>query len=631
MNILNVEELSKLDSPVVAEQLEALNVAYRGGEPLVTDYQYDLMRKVLIEKNPSHPFLVTVEPEAAVDGKGRVKHEKPMLSTDKAYTAAEVSKWLEKLVTYAKDNGFDDLRIRLTPKLDGCAGSYKPDATASFVTRGDGLFGNDFTTLGDQCNFIGDINVPSVGEVICDEAYYQDVLKAQGVKHPRNFVSGLIGADDISEIGQKALDDGAVNFVSYNNMAGMRLYSLSEFKALIDDLESIEIEIMSQCPYRTDGVVIQADNDSLFSEMGNNGSFHYAQLAKKMAGEAKETVCTGITVQLGKTGRMSPVLNVEAVDFDGVSVTNVTAHHMGNVRNLGLGEGAVIEILRSGEVIPYLKNTLKRSENVLIPEACPCCGSEPVWVNDFLECQNIACEGRIAAHLRFFTKTLGMDLIGFKASEKLAEAGITAESLLSITNEQLLSIGFGSGQSANILEELQRIKTYPVEDYKLLASVGIRMLGNRASKALLKDTAITEIGSITREQIVNTEGFGDKKADVIIAGVSEKTSLLNALTGFFDEVKGSKIDITESPITGLNLVFTGSMVQGNRNEMIANAEKLGANIQSGVSGKTNYLVAGGKVGASKIAKAEKHGVKVINEQQYLNLVNSLADWEGAGQ
>ena len=301
-------------------------------------------------------------------------------------------------------------------------------------------------------------------------------------------------------------------------------------------------------------------------------------------------------------------------------VSNVTGHHAGNMKRLGVGEGSVLHILRSGEVIPKLIKVLKQSDNVVIPDNCPSCGSLTTWENDYLVCPNHECEGRVAAQLQFFAKTVGMDLIGGKSAEKLASAGIDCVGLLSVTDEKLQSIGFGAGQSANILKELSRIKSFPIEDYKVLASVGIRMLGNRASKTLLKDTPITDITNISRLEIEMTDGFGSKKADVILSGLAEKGAFIIALISFFDDITGSKIEVTESSVTGKNLVFTGTMVQGSRNEMIANAESLGANIQSSVSGKTDYLIAGEKVGASKLAKAEKHGVQVISEQEYLDMI-----------
>lgn len=621
MNILKADELLRNATPeAVVEQLQHLNAAYRSGEPIVSDHEYDTMRKALATLDPKHPFLFTVEPESLLDGKGRVNHPQPMLSTDKAYTPEEVAKWLQKVVSYADENGYDDLQIRLTPKLDGCAGRYIPDAKVQFVTRGDGEFGNDFTTLGQQSKFIGDATVASVGELICVETYYQDILKGQGVIHPRNFVSGLLGADNLSDIANKALIDDAVHFVSYKSMTGTRVFSTTEFKSILDDLETIEVEMMSECQYRTDGIVIQVHSDAMFADMGNNGAFHYGQIAKKIAGEPVEVICHDVVYQNGRTGRLTPVIPIEPTEIGGVTVSNVTGHHAGNIKRLGVGAGAVIGVIRSGDVIPKLIKVLKKSEQVSIPENCPCCNTETTWENDYLVCPNNSCEGRVAAQLQFFTKTVGMDLIGGKSAEKLASAGIDCVGLLSITDAKLQSIGFGAGQSANIQKELARIKQFPIEDYKVLASVGIRMLGNRASKTLLKDTPINEITGVSRKQIEMTDGFGSKKADVILNGLVENASFISALISFFDEIKGSKIEVTESAVTGKNLVFTGTMVQGSRSDMIGNAEKLGANIQNGVSGKTDYLVAGEKVGASKIAKAEKHGVKVISEQEYLDMI-----------
>lgn len=623
MNILNADELLRKGSIEYAvEQLKHLNSAYRSGSPMVSDYEYDIMRKTLVSLDPNNLFLLAVEPEALLDGKGRVNHPKPMLSTDKAYSSEEVSKWLQKVVSFASENGYDDLEIRLTPKLDGCAGSYNPVAKAMYVTRGDGQFGNDFTKLGQQSKFVGDPTIASVGELICDEAYYQDVLKSQGVIHPRNFVSGLLGADNLSDIAKKALIDGAVHFVSYKKMSGTRVFSPAEFKAILDDLETVEVEMMSECQYRTDGIVIQVHSDSMFADMGNNGAFHYGQIAKKIAGEPVEVEYRDIVYQNGRTGRLTPVIVIEPTEIGGVMVSNVTGHHAGNIKRLGVGEGSVLAIVRSGEVIPFLRGIIRRSDNVTIPSNCPSCNAETTWDLPYLICPNNKCEGRVAAQLQFFAKTVGMDLIGGKSAEKLASAGIDCVNLLSVTDEQLQLIGFGAGQSANILKELVRIKQFPIEDYKVLASVGIRMLGNRASKALLKDTPITEITGISRREIEMTDGFGSKKADVILNGLIDQHSFINALISYFDEIKGSKIEVTESPITGKSIVFTGTMVQGSRSDMVANAEKLGAINQSGVSGKTDFLVAGEKVGASKLAKAEKLGVQVISEQEYLDLIAS---------
>lgn len=621
--ILDILTFKAMDENEMVETLTAFNLSYRNGEPEVTDSQYDELHAHFKALYPSHPFVNTVEPSVVVDGKGRIAHANPMLSTDKVYSWDEFYKWLDKVQGLANEQGYDKpLVIRFTPKLDGCAGKYAPHEQAKFITRGDGSFGNDFTDLGLQLNFVGDNTVDSVGEVICDEQYYQDILKPQDVKHPRNFVAGIISADTLSDIAVQALKDGAVHFVSYENMQGTLTYGVDELKAMKDQLDDIELDIIAKCPYRTDGVVIQVDDSELFKALGHNNSFHYGQLAKKLAGEPVEVTVDDVVYSVGRTGRISPVVKIEPTEIGGVMVSNLTAHHPGNVKRLKIGKGAVISALRSGEVIPFIVNVLSPAsdENVEVPEACPVCSSAVEWVNDFLECQGETCAGKTAAHLQFLTKTLNWDLIGSKAAQRLAEAGVDAKGLLTIDEKALMDMGFGPGQSANIVAERERVFSSPIEDAKILASLGIRMLGQRASRTLLKDRGLSEVSTFTAGEIANIEGFAIKKATVIELGLAKSAELLGLLASCFTNIIPSKIEVTESGITGKNVVFTGAMLQGNRADMGKHAESLGAKVQSSVNGKTDILVAGEKVGASKMNKATSLGVTILSEQEYLDMI-----------
>lgn len=619
---MNIAEFSGLDVDAMAATLVALNADYRKGEPQVSDDEYNRMRDVFVNVAPDHPFVNKAEGDL-IDGKGRIPHPIPMLSTEKAYTWVELYKWLDKVEKRAEDLGFEgELMIRLTPKLDGCAGRFAATAKERFVTRGEEGYGNDFTALGDRLVFVGDDSKNTVGEVVCDEAYYQEKLKPADVKHPRNFVAGLITADNISALGQKALEDGAVRFVSYQSMAGTKVYAASDLRKMQDQLDDIELSIINACPYRTDGVVFQVDDDELFLQMGHNDSHHYGQMAKKIAGEAVEVEVENVTFQVGRTGRLSPVINITPTEIGGVMVSNVTAHHAGNVKALKIGRGAVLDVLRSGEVIPFCKEVLKPADeaNVHIPDACPVCSAEVQWVNDFLECTSSTCAGKVAAHLQFFTKTLNWDLIGGKAAEKLAEGGIDARGILTVDHATLVSLGFGQGQAANIIAERERVFASGIEDAKLLAALGVRMLGQRASRTLLKERDITQVLSFTVDEIAAIEGFAQKKARVIQAGLAETQALLSDMLLHFTQIQSSKVEVTESPITGKSIVFTGAMVLGNRNEMSKHAESLGAKVQSSVSGKTDILVTGEKVGASKIDKANKLNVTIMSEADYVALV-----------
>lgn len=617
-----MQALENQPEHLIEAELKSLNALYRQGQPAVSDNDYEKRRAILKAINPANAFINAVEPEMARDAKGNVSHPSPMLSTDKAYSFDEVAKWINKVVTYASENGYGtDPVIRLTPKLDGCAARFIPNSNFAFITRGNGTFGTDFTALGNQLVFVGDSSSTCVGEVVCDEEYFQQILKPQGVVHPRNFVAGLISSDTLSPIGLKALQDKAVRFIDYRLMEGTKTLKASELLALGNELEALEIDITVNCAYRTDGVVIQIDNNDMFADMGHNSQFHYGQLAKKIAGEATDAKIISITPQCGRSGKISPVINIEPTLIDDVIVSNVTAHHYGNVSNLKLGVGAVISVLRSGSVIPFLAGVRLQAEVVEIPSSCPACQQDTKMVKDFLMCFNDDCTGRLAARLQFFTKTLGMDLIGGKAAEKLADNGIDCVGLLSITTNELENAGFGAGQAKNIVAEVERIKSFQMEDSKLLASIGISKLGRRASKSLLKVHSLETISQLTIEDMIAIEGIAEVKAKIFVEGIAREAQMIDSLVDFFDDILPSKIEVdTSSAIAGKSIVFTGTMLTAKRSDLSSQAEALGAKVQSSVTSKTDFLIIGSNVGESKVAKAQKHGTTVLTESEYLALI-----------
>lgn len=617
MNIITPEFAIFADDNELIEQVEFLNKQYRSGAPVVSDSHFDAIFAELERRLPKHPLVAGVQ-TALFDAKGRIKHPFPMLSTEKSYSADEIKSWLEKVAAFTGemlDTG--KTLIRISPKFDGCAARFDANSEYNLVTRGDGQYGNDFSKLIEHgLVFKGDAEI---GEVICDEIYYQNVLKPQGVAHPRNFVAGLISADTLSDIGLKALKDGAVHYVSYRGWYQNLVLPLCEVLACFDEIEA---DIIAACPYRTDGVILQVDDEALFRSMGHGSRSHYGQLAKKIAGEPVEAEITGVSWQIGRSGRYTPVINIVPTEMAGAMVTNVTAHHAGNIKAQGIGAGAIGLFLRSGEVIPFHAKTLKPSDNVVIPTHCHCCKAELEWQGDFLNCQNDACEGRVASQLEYMAKMLGIDLIGGKAAEKLAQAGYDCMGFMSITDDKLQAAGFGAGQAANIIAEINRVKAAPIEDFKVLASVGIHTLGRRASKQLLSEYPLDVLLSgVSSEQISALSGFADAKAGYITAGIEKNRVLIAFLVGFFEQITPSKLVIADNaPLKGLNVVFTGTLASGSRNDMERNAEQLGAKVQSTVNGKTNFLICGANVGSSKTNKAAALGVKVITESEYLEMI-----------
>lgn len=620
---------TELSTEELVEWLTQANKAYRNGEPIVPDETYDQVYYAeLIKRDPDHPFLHTVEPESDT-GTGKVRHKVPMLSTDKAYTQEEVTTFVERMIRHAEavDIAAEDLQFRITPKLDGMAARYEDNVLA---TRGNGLLGNDISrNLKRGLNAVGGENT-GVGEIVIEQRYFDDNLSDQ-FSHPRNFVTGLIGADNLSEQAKEAMQDGVIRFVPYQTLNAKEC----NCEQLLTEVEALCEQVEAECDYPVDGSVIDLMNEVVREELGSTNHHHNWQIAKKLKGETAITTVNGITWQTGRTGRITPVLNVETINLSGADISNVTAHNAGNVKNLNVGIGAEIEIVRSGEVIPKLLAVVKTGENAVIPDECPACHAVAEMERDFLVCQGDECIAQIEARLQHFFRVLGnIDLFGPKTVEVLVTQKITQlEAIYALQAEQFEEMGFGPKQATNLVEQLERSRTEEVEDWRFLAAFGIEHLGRGDSRKLLKvhpleksaqQASVKSIDELTAEDIVKINGFGPITAEAIPVSLATKWDSIQALLGLgFNLILTDQNEevVEDSPISGKSLVFTGSMNQP-RNGMKETALSLGAKVQSSVNKKTDILVIGAKVGAKKIEKAEALGTEVMTEEDYLKLIQN---------
>lgn len=606
----------------LVSDLKRHNEAYRAGSPLITDAEYDAMVGELRAAAPDHPFLNQVEPEGDF-GEGKVRHKTPMLSTDKAYTADEVKAWAVKVVKAGAEIGVrpSEIVFRVTPKLDGMAGKL---VDGKLATRGDGLTGNDVSKafsigLVSSCPRSGrPAGEEVIGEIVMKQAYFDEHLSEE-FAHPRNVVVGAIGADTPRPAAQKALDDGAIIFAAYYTLDAWE----GNAKELIWEFERI-CKTVINCGYPTDGVVIETTHEAIKKHMGSTSHHHNWQIAKKERGEAKDCKVTGVTWQVGRTGRVTPVINIEPTKISGAVVSNVTGHHAGNILAKGIGVGAVIKVIRSGEVIPYLAEVVEKAD-ADVPSTCPCCDHPLTMMSDFLECHGANCSAQVETQIQHWFKTIGnADGFGPGAVSKLVAGGF--DSVLKIYRDldehQGVKADFGPGQSKNLVEQLRRSQTDRVDDWRFLAAFGIHHLGRGDSKKLLKHVSIHELNTVTKEFMMGIDGFGEVTASSVSEEIAERIGEINAMLalGFNLEITGSKV-AAESPITGKHIVFTGGMVRGTRDEMKAHAESLGAIPQSSINKKTQILVAGAKASASKVQKAKDLGAEVYDEDGYLELIN----------
>ena len=602
----------------LVDLLNAYNKAYRQGAPIVSDAEYDTLMEQLRELAPEHPFLQAVEPEQFT-GRREVRHPTPMLSIEKAYTREQLERFVARVQKEAEALGMGSVTFRLTPKLDGLAGR---DDGGVFATRGNGEVGYEISSaLAKGVVPIGGRG-QGVGEIVVVKSYF-DQHMAQFFEHPRNMVVGIISSDTLNENATIALNDGMVHFVPYSQATS----TIVDGRRLVEGTRQLVQDLLKNVDYPTDGVVAEVTDDRLKQRMGATAHHYRWQIAIKTKGETAQTTVTGIQWQVGRTGKVTPVLEVDPVSLSGATIRRVTAHHAGNIRNSGIGIGTRIEVIRSGEVIPKLEAVLEVKGAVERPEACPACRGPLVWQNDFLMCTNNACRAQIEQRISHWFRILGnADWLGIKTIRRLVDNGHDRlEGIYRLSEADFISMGFGPVQSKNLADAITISRTKPVEDWRFLAAFGIADLGTGDSRKLLAHVPLEKVVEMNPEAIAQIKGFGDKTSQSIVTSIGAMEGTIRHMLDLGFNLRrtplASEQEAIDTPVAGKGIVFTGKMVHGTRDAMQAEARALGAAVQTAVSGKTDYLVCGENVGAAKIDKANRLGVTVLTENQYMAMVS----------
>ncbi len=596
----------------LVQRLTELNRAYRYGTPLVPDEVYDALVEELRRQAPDHPFLHRVEPE---DFRGRrlVRHPQPMLSTEKAYTPGEVARFVERVERAGEEAGVHPVRLRLTPKLDGLAGRDDGEVLA---TRGDGEMGSDITHVFAR----GVIPVGGrglgLGELVLRQSYFAKHLAAY-FEHPRNLVVGIASADELNEHAQKALAAGAVLFVPYVTLPAWE----GSGAELLERLDAIRQDLARQVDYPLDGFVAEVTDEGVRRILGATSHHYRWQLAIKRKGDTAITSVEAIVWQVGRTGKVTPVLQVAPVSLSGATIRRVSGHNAGFVRKAGLGPGARVVIIRSGEVIPKVEEVIEPAP-VLLPTTCPSCHSPLVWENDFLVCEAPHCPAKQAEALSHWFRTIdSAHWFGPKTIARLVEAGYDrVEAVYRLTEADFRALGFGPVQAANLAQALRSSASGGVEDWRFLAALGIEGLGVAESRRLLTHVPWERLFAITEEELQNIPGFGPVTAAAVVAGISRNRDRIRQMLDAGFVLRHSPPPTHQpSALAGKRIVFTGSMESGPRKALEDEARALGAQVGSAVSRSTDYLVVGRDPG-SKLAKAQELGVTILTETQYRRLV-----------
>jgi DNA ligase (NAD+) len=605
------------------EFLQVCNTLYRSGEPLISDADYDFIFLAELQKrHPHHPYLETVEPELALLGK-TVALPEPMLSTEKSYSKSGIEKWLTRLEKAADDCNvdFSSLKIRATPKLDGYA-AY--DDGTMLYTRGDGRKGTDITRVFERGLQVGGNGKrgQGAGEIVVSQTYFNNYL-AEYFENSRNFQASIIKEKDLEQHALDAIQNHAAVFFPFSQLPAWQ-GSVTEVLA---DFDHVIETVLTLVDYDVDGVVFELiGNEQIKQYLGATRHHHRWQIAYKSNVETAEVIVQKVTPQTSRSGRVNPVAELTPTKLSGAVISRATAHHYGMVKELGIGEGTLIELTRSGMVIPKIERVITPA-TPQIPEHCPSCGSELVWDSDYLYCLNTTqCPAQIENTIEHFFKTLAnVDGFGQKTVEKLHASGINSVyAVYQLDMEQLVAMGFGDKTAQNLLDQLQRSRTEAIEDWRFLGAFGIYRMGLGNCERLLQHHHLIDIFKLTVDDVINIEGFAEKTSAAVVECLAKiKPDFMQIYQLDFNLIQTPFIAEQQqaiSSITGKTIVFTGTMIHGKRDDMSKEAKRLGAKVGASVTGKTNFLVTGTDVGAAKIAAATEKGVQIISEDEYLGLL-----------
>jgi DNA ligase (NAD+) len=613
---------AELGDDQLLEFIVLANLLYRAGEPLVDDTEYDFtFLAEFANRSPNHPFLHHVEPEP-VTAK-TVELPMRMLSTEKAYTFEAIVRWGKRIEksAFELEIDFSKLVFRATPKLDGYA-AY--DDGTRLYTRGDGRRGTDITRTFDRGLRVakGGERGLGAGEVVVSKSYFASHL-AEYFDNSRNFQASLIKEKELEEPAAKAIELGHAVFFPFARLPSWE----GSWEELGRNFEQIVDSLWDRVDYDIDGIVFEVTDEALKEQMGATRHHHRWQIAYKRNTETAEVRVISVLAQTSRSGRVNPVAEIEPTRLSGALIKRATAHHYNMVREKGIGSGALIRLSRSGEVIPKIEEVVEGVQPE-IPSVCPSCGGELVWEGDYLKCRNInGCPAQITNSIGHFFKVLGnVDGFGPSSINKIYAGGIqTISSLYEITESQYVGLGFGPKQAENMVTQLKRSLAEPIEDWRFLAAFGVHRMGMGNCEKLLLHYPLEQVFSLDEEDIIKVKGFSEKISTEMLPGLKtvrpefEKLFALgyNLIATPLEKGGG---DAVAGVLSGKLLVFSGTMRQGNRNKMKQQAKDLGAKVGSSITGKTDMLVCGDKVGASKMKKAEDLGVEILKESAYLEFI-----------
>jgi DNA ligase (NAD+) len=643
-------------------------------EPEISDAEYDALVRENRELEARFPQLVRPDSPskrlgAAPSGAlAKVAHARPMLSLDNAFSDSEVTEFVARVKRFLNLGGSASVAMTAEPKIDGlsCSLRYEKGELVLAATRGDGTVGEDVTP---NARTIGDIpqtlsEAPGVievrGEVYMSKADFealnarQETAGGKIFANPRNAAAGSLRQKDSGitkarplrffahgwgelsgPIGQTQLE-AMKRIASFGFPVSPQLVRCDSVAQMLDHYRAIEKE-RADLPFDIDGVVYKVDRLDWQERLGQVARAPRWALAHKFPAEKAETTLEAIDIQVGRTGKLTPVGRLTPVGVGGVMVANVTLHNRDEIARLGLRVGDRVRIQRAGDVIPQVVENLTRNVDrapYVFPDHCPECGSEAVAEEGEVDVRctgGLICPAQRFERLRHFVSRGALDIEGL-GEKSLAEFiglgwlhGPADIFRLHEHRDELLGREGWKETSADNLFAAIDAKREP-DGPRFLFGLGIRHVGIVTARDLLKCFGTVEqlrqvaTSAEAQSELSAVEGVGPVVAEALVDFFHE-THNREVLDDLLSEVspKGFVSDAKQTEWTGKSIVFTGSLETMSRDEAKAQAERLGARAAGSVSAKTDLVVAGPGAG-SKLKRAEELGIRVVGEEEWARIV-----------
>lgn len=636
------------------------NRYYNDDEPEIEDYEYDMMMRELKQLEEEHPEFDSVDsPTKRVGGKAdnsfeSVVHTVRMESLQDAFSKQEIFDFDKRVQEAVNSPSYV-----VEPKIDGLSVSleYVNGVFTRGSTRGDGNVGEDVSgNLRVIHNIPLKLNkaIPFIevrGEVYMPKKSFEKVVDRQLIndekpfKNPRNAAAGSLRQKDSAVTATRGLD---IFIFNIQQIDGVELtshkQSLDFLKELgfntvpfyekvnnIDDafdfVDKIG-EMRGDLEFDIDGAVIKVDDFSSREELGSTAKYPKWAVAFKYPPEEKQTKLVDIEIAVGRTGVLTPTAVLEPVHLAGTTVSRATLHNQDFIAEKGINIGDIITVRKAGDIIPeVLCLNEKNSDGIFkFPTVCPSCGQGVVRENDesAIRCINPECPAQLLRNLIHFCSRDAMDIegLGPNVIESFVDAGLvnSVVDIYKLEKEQIVNLeGFQDKGATNIINSIAKSKQNDL--YKLVFALGIRHIGAKAAKLLCdKFKNIDNIMSASVDDILEIDGFGQIMAEAVFEffnteNAQEIVAELKAI-GLNMECKSV---VTDTRFEGMTFVLTGTLPTYKRSEAAKIIESLGGKTSSSVSKKTTFVLAGEEAG-SKLDKANALGVRVIDENEFNEMI-----------